>query len=66
MSKCTANSDGIHTSSDSPVLGRIGAEDTSTQLNSNLIFCENKTAPDLAQGNDLKNFPFQTQLSTNP
>ena len=35
MSDCTANGERVQTSDDSPVLVRIGAEDTSTELHSN-------------------------------
>ena len=66
VSSCTANSDGIHTSSDSPVLGRIGAEDTSTELHSNLFSSEIKTTTDLAQGKKPEKLSISRQLSTNP
>ena len=66
MSDCTANEERVQTSYDSPVLGRIGAEDTSTELHSNLFFSEIKTTPDLAQGKKPEKLSISKQLSTNP
>ena len=66
MSDCTTDRNRVQTSDSSPVLTRIGGDDTSTDLHSNLLSSKIKTTPDLAQGKKPEKLSISKQLSTNP
>ena len=66
MSDCTTDRNRVQTSDSSPVLTRIGGEDTSTDLLSNLLSSKIKTTPDLAQGKKPEKLSISKQLNTNP